>query len=148
MLAVCFVLEACAVHREFDEAVWRALTMSRDRSLLYAPHHNENGYFNPWLPNVERKGSVWDMRMSERIEAPHIDETKYGAVENEYDYLAANDLGAGVSIPMYFGIVELGKEPVLYPPYETDKYMDENPAYKGKARVMRAGEHITLEDGR
>jgi L-ascorbate metabolism protein UlaG (beta-lactamase superfamily) len=87
-LAACFLLAACAVHREFDELAWRELALSRDRSLLYAPHHDENGYFNPWLPSVERQGSVWDMRLSERIQAPEIDETKYGAVENGYEYLA------------------------------------------------------------
>jgi len=345
MSATCLVLAACAaVHHDFDEAAWRALTLSRDRSLLYALHHNENGYFNPWLPNAERKGSVWDMRRSARIQAPEIDETKYGAVENGYAYLAAgtdslsfaghttfiiqmngstiitdpyfsgralivwdkvkrhfdfekvperpvvlishnhydhldkssvkelikrkavfivplglkdfflnleatevheldwwqevtlndvkytflpaqhwsrrigqpmnstlwgafmiegskriffsgdsgyfvgfkefgekfpnidyallgvgayeprwfmhyahmnveefflaaNDLGARVSIPMHFGVIELGKEPVLYPSYQMDEYLDANPADKEKARIMRVGEHILLGDG-
>lgn len=338
------MLGACAVHYEFDEAAWRELTLSRDRSLLYAPHHNENGYFNPWLPNVERKGSVWDLRMSKRIEAPYIDESKYEAVENDYEYLATgpdtlsfaghatfmirmnnatiitdpyfsgraliiwdkvtrrfnfenvperpvvlishnhydhldkyavkklikkkavfivplglkdfftelgavevheldwwqeivlngvkytflpaqhwsrrigqpanstlwgafmiegnrkiffsgdtgyfvgfkefgekfpgidyallgagayeprwfmhyahqnveefflavNDLGAKVSIPMHFGVIELGKEPIFYSPYEVDQYMDKNPGYKEKVRVLRAGEYIVLGDG-
>ena len=337
---------ACtAVHHDFDEAAWRELALSRDRSLLYAPHHNENGFFNPWLPNAERKGSVWDMRRTERIQAPEIDEAKYSAVENEYEYLvagadslsftghttfiiqmngstiitdpyfsgkaliirdkvkrnfnfegvperpvalishnhydhldkysvkklikrkavfivplglkeffmklgatevheldwwqdvtlndvkytllpaqhwsrrigqpinstlwgsfmiegskkiffsgdtgyfigfkefgekfpnidyallgvgayeprwfmhyahmnveefflAANDLGAKVSIPMHFGVIELGKEPILYPPYEIDKFMDKNPVYKEKVRIMRVGEHIMMDDGK
>jgi L-ascorbate metabolism protein UlaG (beta-lactamase superfamily) len=72
----------------------------------------------------------------------------YSHMNVEEFFLAANDLGAKVSIPMHFGIIELGKEPVLYPPYEVDKYMNENPVYKGKAQVMRAGEYITLEDER
>ena len=78
------------MHHDFDEVAWRKLTLSRDRNLLYAPHCHEHGYFNPWLTSVERNGSVWDMRFSERIKAPDIDEAKYGAVENEYEYLAAD----------------------------------------------------------
>jgi len=345
MLTAIFVLAACNMHNYFDEAAWRALALSRDRSLLYAPHHNENGYLNPWLPNNERKGSALDLRRSERIKVPpDLDEAKYNAVENKYDYLAAgydslsfaghatfiiqmdgstiitdpyfsgkaliirdevkrhfdfekiperpivlishnhydhldkysvkklikrkavfivpfglkdffmnlkatevheldwwqdvtlndvkytflpaqhwsrrighstnstlwgafmiegskkiffsgdtgyfvgfkefgekfpnidyallgmgayeprwfmhyshmnveefflaaDDLGAKISIPMHFGVIELGKEPVLYPPYEMDKYLNENTAYKEKARILRAGEHIMLGDG-
>jgi L-ascorbate metabolism protein UlaG (beta-lactamase superfamily) len=330
------------MHQEFDETSWRELAQSRDRSLLYAPHHNENGYFNPWLPSDGHKGSVWDMWMNERIKAPDIDETKYNAIENEYEYLAAgsntlsfaghatfiiqmngstiitdpyfsgrafiirdkvkrrfnfekipenpvvlishnhydhldkysvkklikrkaifivplglkdffmklgatkiheldwwqevsvndikytflpaqhwsrragqpvnstlwgafmiegdkkiffsgdtgyfvgfkefgekfpgidyallgmgayeprwfmyyshmnveefflaaDDLGAKVSIPMHFGVIRLGKEPIFYPPHEMEQYMNKNPVYKEKVRIMKTGEHITLE---
>ncbi|MDR2209802.1 MAG: MBL fold metallo-hydrolase [Azoarcus sp.] len=90
MLAICFISGSCAVHHDFDEAAWRESTLSRDRNLLYAPHRNENGYFNPWLPVFERKGGFWDLRRSKRVKAPEdLDEAKYNAVENEYDYLAA-----------------------------------------------------------
>jgi L-ascorbate metabolism protein UlaG (beta-lactamase superfamily) len=343
IFTVCFALASCTVHHEFDEVAWRELALSRDRSLLYASHYNEKGYFNPWLPHTEHKGSVWDLRMSARIKAPYIDENKYNAVENEYEYLAAdtdtlsfaghatfiiqmngstiitdpyfsgralivwdkmtrrfnfekiperpvilishnhydhldkyavkklikrkavfivplglkdffmklgvteiheldwwqevsvndikytflpaqhwsrrigqpenstlwgafmiegrkkiffsgdsgyfvgfkefgekfpnidyailgvgayeprwfmyyahmnveefflavNDLGAKVSIPMHFGVIELGKEPIFYPPHEMEQYMNENLTYKEKVRVMRMGEYITLEE--
>jgi L-ascorbate metabolism protein UlaG (beta-lactamase superfamily) len=60
-------------------------------------------------------------------------------------FLAARDLGAKVAIPMHFGVIELGKEPVLYPPCQIDRHLDEHPAYREKVRIMRVGEHITLE---
>ena len=87
---LCPLLAACAVRPDFDEAAWRALTTSRDASLLYAPHHDENGYFNPWLPKDDRAGGVWAMWLSESVSAPEIDEAKYSAVENDYAYLASH----------------------------------------------------------
>ncbi|MDR2710338.1 MAG: MBL fold metallo-hydrolase [Burkholderiales bacterium] len=60
-------------------------------------------------------------------------------------FLAADDLSAKVSIPMHFGIIELGRESVLYPPYEIGRYLDKNPAYREKVRIMRVGEYILLE---
>ncbi|MDR2860965.1 MAG: MBL fold metallo-hydrolase [Syntrophobacterales bacterium] len=343
IVIICSMLAACTVKHNFDEAAWRELTLSHDRSLLYAPHHDEDGYFNPWLRNVERKGGFWAMKMSYKVKGPDFAEAKYAAVENDYEYLAAgsatlsfaghttfiiqmngstiltdpyfsgrafiirdkvkrrfdfekvperpvvlishnhydhldectvvkligrkavfivplglkdffvrlgaaevydldwwqeitldgikytflpaqhwsrrvgqprnstlwgafmiegskkiffsgdtgyfigfkefgdkfpgidyallgvgayeprwfmyyahknveefflaaDDLGAKVSVPMHFGVIELGRESVLYPPYRLDKYMDENHAYREKVRIMRVGEYITLED--
>ena len=337
------ILMSCTIKHDFDETAWREQTLSQDANLLYAPHHDENGYFNPWLRSVERKGGVWAMRMSGKIKAPDIDEEKYAAVENKYEYLdasfdtlsfaghatfiirmngstimtdpyfsgralivrdkitrhfdfekvpehtvvlishnhydhldlysvaklirrkavfivplglesffvklgaadvhvldwwqditlndikytflpaqhwsrrigqpanstlwgafmiegdkkiffsgdtsyfigfkefgnkfpridyallgvgayeprwfmhyshmnaeefflAVDDLGAKISVPMHFGVIELGKEPILYPPYEIDQYMDRHPAYKEKVRIMKVGEYITLEN--
>jgi len=334
------------VRHDFDEAAWRELTLSRDRSLLYAPHRNEGGYFfNPWLPKDDRRSGPLGLMMSGRIEAPAIDEARYGAIANGYEYLAAgsdtlsfaghatfiiqmngstivtdpyfsgrafivrdkvrrrfdfekiperpvalishnhydhldrhsvkalikrkavfivplglkdfftslgagdvheldwwqsitlsgikytflpaqhwsrrigqpvnstlwgafmieggkkiffsgdtgyfvgfkefgqkfpgidvaligagayeprwfmhyshqnveeffmavSDLGARLSIPMHFGVIELGKEPILYSPWQVDACMDRNPVYKDKVRIMRVGEHIMLENGK
>jgi N-acyl-phosphatidylethanolamine-hydrolysing phospholipase D len=39
----------------FDEAAWRKEVNSRDASLLYAAHHNDGRFFNPWM-TMEEKG--------------------------------------------------------------------------------------------
>jgi hypothetical protein len=44
---ICPMFAGCAVHHDFDETAWRNLVLSQDERLLYAPHHNKNGYFNP-----------------------------------------------------------------------------------------------------
>jgi N-acyl-phosphatidylethanolamine-hydrolysing phospholipase D len=46
---------SCAVQApSFDEEAWRIRVKSADPALLYAPHFNENRFFNPWMPKENR----------------------------------------------------------------------------------------------
>jgi L-ascorbate metabolism protein UlaG (beta-lactamase superfamily) len=62
---------------------------------------------------------------------------------NEF-FKAADDLNAKMSIPMHFGIIRLGREPVNYPIYEVEEYIKENPEYKDRVRPMRANEYLSI----
>ena len=113
------------MHHDFDEAAWRALTLSRDKSLLYAPHRNENGFFNPWLPTRTHTGSVWDMWRSARLKTPGLDEAKYRAVDNDYAHLAA-----GADTLSFAGhatfIIQMNGATILTDPY-----------FSGRALIVR-----------
>ena len=110
---------------DFDEAAWRKLTLSRDPKLLYVPHRNENGYFNPWLPNRRHGGSVWDMWMSPRVRAPGLDEARFNAVENDYGYLAAGADTLGFAGHATF-IIQMDGSTIITDPY-----------FSGRALVVR-----------
>jgi len=61
---------------------------------------------------------------------------------------AADELKAGVSIPIHFGIISLSDEPLVYPLYEIDKFLSINREYAGKLKPLRVGEYIILnKDG-
>jgi L-ascorbate metabolism protein UlaG (beta-lactamase superfamily) len=57
-------------------------------------------------------------------------------------FMAAEDLKASVAIPMHFGVISLSDEPLLYPLYEIDEFLKENPSLKGKIRPLRVGEYL------
>jgi L-ascorbate metabolism protein UlaG (beta-lactamase superfamily) len=60
-------------------------------------------------------------------------------------FRAADDLGAKIAIPMHFGIISLSDEPLLYPLYEVNKFITENPEYAQRIRPLRVGEFIRME---
>ena len=59
-------------------------------------------------------------------------------------FLAADDLKAAIAIPMHFGIISLSAEPLLYPLFEIDLFIQENPKYSGRVRALRVGEFIGI----
>jgi L-ascorbate metabolism protein UlaG (beta-lactamase superfamily) len=59
-------------------------------------------------------------------------------------FQAANDLKAKITIPMHFGVIQLGREPILYPLYEIAKYLEENPETPQKIAPMRVGEYMEI----
>jgi L-ascorbate metabolism protein UlaG (beta-lactamase superfamily) len=60
-------------------------------------------------------------------------------------FRAADDLGAEITIPMHLGVIKLGAEPVLFPLYEIDNYLEQQPEYAPKIRPLRVGEFLTME---
>ncbi|MCL2127343.1 MAG: MBL fold metallo-hydrolase [Treponema sp.] len=58
---------------------------------------------------------------------------------------AAVDLNAKTAIPMHFGIISLSDEPLLYPLYETEKFIASHPEYGRRLRPLRAGEFIRMD---
>ena len=60
-------------------------------------------------------------------------------------FLAARDLGAKTAIPMHFGVISLSDEPVLYPLYEVEECIKQNPEFADQVRPLRAGEFIKME---
>jgi hypothetical protein len=60
-------------------------------------------------------------------------------------FRAADDLGAKTTIPMHLGVIKLGAEHVLYPLYEIDQYLEQQPEYAPKVRPLRVGEFIRME---
>ena len=57
---------------------------------------------------------------------------------------AADDLDAGVAMPMHFGVITLSDEPPLYPLYEIGEYLEKHPEYAGRIRPLRVGEYLRL----
>jgi len=62
--------------------------------------------------------------------------------------LAADELGAKVSIPIHFGIISLSDEPLVYPLYEIDKFLSVNREHAERIKPLRVGEFIILEKDR
>jgi len=60
-------------------------------------------------------------------------------------FRAADELGAKTAIPMHFGIISLSDEPLLYPLYETVKFIRQYPEYSQRIRPLRVGEFIKIE---
>jgi L-ascorbate metabolism protein UlaG (beta-lactamase superfamily) len=60
-------------------------------------------------------------------------------------FRAADDLGAKIAIPMHFGIISLSDEPLLYPLYEVDTFISENPDYAQRIRPLRVGEFLKID---
>ena len=57
---------------------------------------------------------------------------------------AAEDLKAKTAIPMHFGIIHLSNEPLVYPLYEVDKYIEQHPEYQERVRPLRVGQYIQM----
>ena len=59
-------------------------------------------------------------------------------------FLAADDLRAKTAIPMHFGIISLSDEPLTYPLYEVEQFLEANPQYKNRIKTLRVGEYIEI----
>ena len=59
-------------------------------------------------------------------------------------FRAADDLRAKTIIPMHFGIISLSDEPLLYPLYEIDQFMEKHPEYRPRIAPLRVGEYIPV----
>ncbi|MCL2065977.1 MAG: MBL fold metallo-hydrolase [Treponema sp.] len=60
-------------------------------------------------------------------------------------FLAIDDLNAKISIPMHFGTISLSDEPLVYPLYETDLYLEKHPQYINRVTPLRVGGFIKIE---
>jgi len=60
-------------------------------------------------------------------------------------FLAADDLQATIAIPMHLGVISLSAEPLVYPLYEIDLFLEENPQYRNRIRPLRVGEYIEIQ---
>ena len=69
----------------------------------------------------------------------------YSHLNVEEFFRAADELKAKISIPMHFGIISLSDEPLLYPLYEVDQYIERNPEYRERIRPLRVGEYLTID---
>ena len=59
---------------------------------------------------------------------------------------AAAETGAGISIPMHFGLVSLSDEPITYPLFEIDEYIKEKTEFAQSIRPLRVGEFFKMEE--
>jgi len=59
--------------------------------------------------------------------------------------MAAKDLRAKVTIPMHFGVIALSEEPLLYPLYVLDRYVQERPEEASRFALLRVGEVLRME---
>ncbi|MDR0494190.1 MAG: MBL fold metallo-hydrolase [Treponema sp.] len=69
----------------------------------------------------------------------------YSHMNVEEFFRAADELRAKTAIPMHFGAISLSDEPLLYPLYEVDKYLERNPACVQKIVPLRVGELLKIE---
>jgi L-ascorbate metabolism protein UlaG (beta-lactamase superfamily) len=58
----------------------------------------------------------------------------------------AADLKAKTAIPVHFGIISLSDEPLVYPLYEMDEYLKNNPAEAERFRPLRVGEFLKMDE--
>ena len=111
----------------FDEATWRKQVLAQDRKLLYAPNYRDGaGFFNPWMPDRPRHGSILQFHASARIKnPPDMDESKYAAVPNDYAYLADAGNTLGFAGHASF-IIRMDGSTILTDPY-----------FSGRALIIR-----------
>jgi len=61
-------------------------------------------------------------------------------------FLAARDLKARYAIPMHFGVISLSDEPLLYPLFEVENFIKQNPSAADTIRPLRVGEFLRLDE--
>jgi L-ascorbate metabolism protein UlaG (beta-lactamase superfamily) len=59
--------------------------------------------------------------------------------------MAAKDIKARFAIPMHFGVIQLGNDPVLYPLVEFENEINANPALAESVLPLRVGEFVRLQ---
>jgi L-ascorbate metabolism protein UlaG (beta-lactamase superfamily) len=67
--------------KTFDEASWRSRVNSQDPSLLYAPHHKDGRYFNPWMEDEKGFGDFISWRLTRSVEYTEEEESYLPKVE-------------------------------------------------------------------
>ena len=60
-------------------------------------------------------------------------------------FLAAQDMNAKYAIPMHFGIISLSDEPLLYPLFEIDNAIKQNPQLAETVRPLKVGEFLKIQ---
>ena len=60
-------------------------------------------------------------------------------------FMAAQDLKAKYTIPMHFGVISLSEEPLLYPLYEIDNAIKQNPKLADNIYPLRVGEYLKIQ---
>jgi L-ascorbate metabolism protein UlaG (beta-lactamase superfamily) len=60
-------------------------------------------------------------------------------------FMALDDLGAKTAIPVHFGVISLSDEPLVYPLYEIEKYIETHPQYAGRVQGLRVGEVLNFK---
>jgi L-ascorbate metabolism protein UlaG (beta-lactamase superfamily) len=69
----------------------------------------------------------------------------FGHLNVEEFFRATDDLKAKIAMPFHFGVITLSDEPLLYPLYEIDHYLETHPEYAGRVRPLRVGEYMVIE---
>jgi L-ascorbate metabolism protein UlaG (beta-lactamase superfamily) len=69
----------------------------------------------------------------------------YSHMNVEEYFLAARDLKAKNAIPMHFGVIHLSDEPLLYPLFEIDSAVSQNPEYAEHVRLLRVGQYLRMQ---
>jgi L-ascorbate metabolism protein UlaG (beta-lactamase superfamily) len=69
----------------------------------------------------------------------------YSHMNVEEFFRTADDLKAKIAIPFHFGVISLSDEPLLYPLYEIDQYLEKHPEYARRIRPLRVGEYFLME---
>jgi len=59
--------------------------------------------------------------------------------------MAAQETKAKISIPMHFGVITLSNEPLLYPLFEIDNAIKQNPELAKSILPLRVGEYTKIE---
>jgi len=115
LIAATGFLNSCSTPPEFDEADWYRKTRAVDRSLLYAPHVNEDGnFFNPWLSRerISRGGRF--LGKKRKYDYP---KEKYAWVKNDYSYLMDKEFDS-IS---YYGhatlLIKMNGETIITDPF-------------------------------
>ena len=60
-------------------------------------------------------------------------------------FMAAQDLKAKFAIPMHFGVISLSDEPLLYPLFEIDNAIKQNPGLADNVYPLRVGEYLRIQ---
>ena len=108
---------------EFSEALWAEEIAAEDRSLLYAPHVNEDGaFFNPWLrgSGQPRPPGGRGFFFRERTRFDGFPEEDYSWRKNDYSYLGDKNFDSISFAGHASAILKMNGETVFTDPFFFD----------------------------
>jgi L-ascorbate metabolism protein UlaG (beta-lactamase superfamily) len=120
-----------------NETLWGSFLIQGAKTIYFS---GDTGYFR----GFEEFGKLYDIDYA--ILGAGAYEPRwfmhYSHMNIAEFFKAADDLRAKTAIPMHFGVISLSDEPLLYPLYEVDEYIKQNPAYAGRIHSLRVGEFL------
>ena len=120
-----------------NKTLWGGFMVEGSKTIYFS---GDTGYFKGY----KEFGRIYDIDYAILAAGAYIPRQMMHYAHQNVDefFMAADDLKAKISIPMHFGIIGLGREPILYPLWEVEKYIEKNPEYKDKTTPLRVGEYI------
>jgi L-ascorbate metabolism protein UlaG (beta-lactamase superfamily) len=121
------------------KTLWGGWIIEGSKTVYFS---GDTGYFR----GFEEFGRRWDIDYA-LITAGSYDPRwfmHYAHMNPEEFIMAADDLGAKISIPMHVGTISLSNEPITYPLFVIDEYIKNTPEYSEKIKILRVGEYLKI----
>jgi L-ascorbate metabolism protein UlaG (beta-lactamase superfamily) len=123
-----------------DATLWGGFMIEGSRTIYFS---GDTGYFRGFEEFGRRYAidyaligaGAYEPRWFMHYQHLNIDEFFY----------ATKELNAKTAIPMHFGVIRLGDEPYLYPPYKVSLKIKEDANLSETVKVMRVGERLIME---
>jgi L-ascorbate metabolism protein UlaG (beta-lactamase superfamily) len=123
-----------------DETLWGSFLIQGSKNIYFS---GDTGYFQGFGEFGKKYTIDYAILGTGAYEPRKI--MHYQHMNVAEFFMALDDLGAKTAIPMHFGVISLGDEPLVYPLYEIEKHIEQHPEYKNRVKSLRVGEVLSLE---